>query len=404
MNILKKDKISSLIFVCLLITVISAIVFSMFSIKQYYDYRKDINIVAGNIVETIKEKYPDVDEEEILKIYNSSNGNSEVLEKYGINDEISAFSNFEEDLFKSYVVNIILIIAISILFLIVFIVYLLYRDKKIKEITNYIEEINNKNYNLKISDEGEGELSRLKSELCKITSMLKEESENNLKEKKNLSNSVSDISHQIKTPLTSIQIMLDNIIDDKNMKEDVKNDFIKEINKQIEWINFLVISLLKLARFDAGVIEFKKEKIEVQKLLGKVKSNLAITSEINDVDILIEESEAIFEGDFNWQVEAITNIVKNCIEHSNKGSVVELTAEDNNFYVGIKIKDSGTGMNKKDLQNIFKRFYKGKNSSNTSIGIGLNLAKTIIEKDNGYITCDSKENVGTVFHIKYMKK
>jgi len=221
MSILKKDKISSLIIVCLIITIISAVMFSILTIKQYSDYRKDINIVAGSILETIKDKYPNVKEEDILKIYNSVKDNSKILESYGINDDVSAFSSFENDLLKSYIINLILIIIISIMFLIVFIIYLVYRDKKIKKITNYIEEINNKNYNLRISDEGEGELSKLKSELCKVTSMLKEENENNLKEKKNLSDAVSDISHQIKTPLTSIQIMLDNIIEDKNMKPEV---------------------------------------------------------------------------------------------------------------------------------------------------------------------------------------
>lgn len=405
MKILRKDKISLLIVICLIITIISGVIFSIITINHYYSYRKDVNTIAANIVEKIKEKYPDVKEEELLEIFNSPNSsNTKILERYGIDDEISAFSNLEKDLHKSFIIDIVIIIIISLSFLVVFIIYLIYRDKKIGEITNYIEEINNKNYNLKISDEGEGELSRLKSELCKITSMLKEENENNLKEKKNLSDAVSDISHQIKTPLTSIQIMLDNIIEDKNMKEDIKNDFIMEINKQIEWINFLVISLLKLARFDAGVMEFKKEKIDVQKLLKKVKENLAITAEINNVDIVIDDNSAIIEGDFGWQAEALTNIVKNCIEHSNDGSEVTISVEDNLFYTGIKIKDTGTGMNKKDLQNIFKRFYKGKNSSNNSIGIGLNLAKAIIEKDNGYITCDSKENIGTTFHIKYMKK
>lgn len=405
MKILRKDKISSLIIICLIVTIISGVIFSIITLNNYHSYRKDVNIIAANIVEKIKEKYPDVKEEELLEIFNSSNySDTKILERYGIDNEISAFSNLENDFYKSFIIDIAIIIVISLSFLVVFIIYLVYRDKKIGEITNYIEEINNKNYNLKIRDEGEGELSRLKSELCKITSMLKEENENNLREKKNLSDSVSDISHQIKTPLTSIQIMLDNIIEDKDMKEDVKNDFIMEINKQIEWINFLVISLLKLARFDAGVMEFKKEKIDVQKLLKKVKENLAITAEINNVDIVIDDNNAIIEGDFGWQTEALTNIVKNCIEHSNDGSEVTISVEDNLFYTGIKIKDTGTGMNKKDLQNIFKRFYKGKNSSNNSIGIGLNLAKAIIEKDNGYISCNSKENIGTTFHIKYMKK
>ena len=219
-----------------------------------------------------------------------------------------------------------------------------------------------------------------------------------------ISDAVSNISHQLKTPLTSMSIMIDNIQNDSTMSEATRKDFLKEISKQIEWINFLVISLLKLARFDAGVINLRKDKINVKDLLNKVKDNLDITAELQEVEISIDkDNDVFFIGDFNWQVEALTNIVKNSLEHSTTNQKVNIDYEDNNFYTKITIKDNGKGMNKSDLKNIFKRFYKGQNASETSIGIGLSLAKTIIEKGDGYITCESKENKGTTFTIKYMK-
>lgn len=406
MKIFKKDKISSFVCIYFIIIIIIVILFIFVTNIEYSWYRKDLNTLASNILQNIKNEYPDVSEEEIMEIFNNENINrTDELKKYGIDDNIGAFSALEKNMQKNLIINIILVISFSVVFLIIFIIYLLYRDRKIKEISNYIEEINNKNYSLKIKDNGEGELSNLKNELYKITVMLKEDAENSLKEKRNLSDSVSDISHQLKNPLTSIQIMLDNIISDEEMSEEVRKDFIKEINKQIEWINFLVISLLKLARFDAGVIEFKKEKIDVGQMISKVKKNLDITSELKDVKIIINanNSSITMLGDFNWQVEALTNIVKNCVEYTKAGGNVYISYQDNNFYTEIKIEDEGVGINKKDLKNIFKRFYKGRNSSDSSIGIGLNLAKAIIEKDNGYITCSSKENVGTTFIIKYMK-
>ena len=305
---------------------------------------------------------------------------------------------------QNLIINTIIIILFGIILLTIFIVYLLYRDRKIKEINNYISAINRKDYTLKIKDNEEGELSNLKNELYKITVMLKEEANNSTNEKIMISDAVSNISHQLKTPLTSMSIMIDNIQNDSTMSEATRKDFLKEISKQIEWINFLVISLLKLARFDAGVINLRKDKINVKDLLNKVKDNLDITAELQEVEISIDkDNDVFFIGDFNWQVEALTNIVKNSLEHSTTNQKVNIDYEDNNFYTKITIKDNGKGMNKSDLKNIFKRFYKGQNASETSIGIGLSLAKTIIEKGDGYITCESKENKGTTFTIKYMK-
>lgn len=406
MKIMKKDKINFLILIAVIIILLSSIIFYVISTIQYNNYKKDINIAFENIIQTIKKDYPNIKDEDLIAIFNNPNlkSNTDILSKYGIDQNYSVLTKLDNTMHKNLIINTIIIILFGIIFLTIFIIYLLYRDRKIKEINNYISAINRKDYTLKIKDNEEGELSNLKNELYKITVMLKEEANNSTNEKIMISDAVSNISHQLKTPLTSMSIMIDNIQNDSTMSEATRKDFLKEISKQIEWINFLVISLLKLARFDAGVINLRKDKINVKDLLNKVKDNLDITAELQEVEISIDkDNDVFFIGDFNWQVEALTNIVKNSLEHSTTNQKVNIDYEDNNFYTKITIKDNGKGMNKSDLKNIFKRFYKGQNASETSIGIGLSLAKTIIEKGDGYITCESKENKGTTFTIKYMK-
>lgn len=234
--------------------------------------------------------------------------------------------------------------------------------------------------------------------------MLRETAENSEKEKTNLSNSLTDISHQLKTPLTSIRIMIDNIQNNPDMDEKTRNEFIEDISKQIDWISSLVISLLKLAKFDAGSIVMRDEEINVKKLIQNIIANLAILIDIKDIKIEENISEQItLFADYNWQLEALTNIIKNCIEHSFDGGKIKIEAESNSVFTKIIITDEGEGIEKKDLNRIFERFYKSEKSSENSIGIGLALAKTIIEKERGYIKVESEVGKGTKFEIKYLK-
>ena len=286
----------------------------------------------------------------------------------------------------------------------IIILYLRKRDKKIQQITNYINQIKNKKYDLNIEENTEDELSNLKNELYKITIMLKEESEISKKDKENLKMSVEDISHQLKTPLTSITIMLDNLKDNPNMEEKTKQKFIFEISKQVEWINWLVISMLKLSKLDANVVQFYDEKINLKKFIGEIIKNLEIPIEVKNQKIIIDGNENVsFIGDYKWQQEAITNIIKNCIEHNANNGTIYINYEENSLFTKITIRDEGEGISKEDLKHIFERFYKGKNSSENSVGIGLALAKNIIEKNNGMINCKSELDKGTEFVIKYMK-
>ena len=403
---INKESFKKVVITGLILILISSLtIFIVLSI-QYKNYEKIVNLTISNLIDEIMEKYPETDEQELIRIINSENQEQkdEVLSKYGYTNNISYIKELENSMNTSIRINIAIIILLGVIAIIIALIYTNKRDKSLRSINKYLDKVNNGNYELKIEDNGEDEISRLRNELYKTTILLRESAENSEKEKTNLSNSLADISHQLKTPLTSIRIMLDNIEENPNMDEKTRNEFIEEISRQIDWISSLVISLLKLAKFDAGAIIMQDTQINVKKLIDNVINNLAIMIDIKNIKIEEKiDEDVILRADYNWQLEALTNIIKNCIEHSKEDSKIKIEVENNSIFVKIKITDEGEGIAKEDLSHIFERFYKSKQASENSIGIGLSLAKTIIEKENGYIKVDSELGKGTTFEIKYLK-
>lgn len=398
---LKKMCITSCI-----VVIIFLIIFSILIYKQYKTYTYNYNQKIAGIIDNVLEKYPDIEKREIVEILNSSDKtNNEILREYGIElDKDSVILENSTDFQKFIIIDINTLIVFILMLSIIFFKYNHSESKKINEITKYIEEINRGNYKLNIEENTEDELSILKNELYKITIMLKEVAENSQKDKTTLKDSLSDISHQIKTPITSILIMLDNILSDENMPEDIKKDFIKDIKREIVNIKFLVESILKLSKIDSNSIKFIKKEVFIKDIINEAVKNVSMLSELKNIEIIVSGDDSIKTiCDLKWQVEAITNILKNCIEHSYENRKIYINYNQNNMYTELKIEDNGTGIDAKDLPHIFERFYKGKNSSSDSVGIGLALSKSIIESNNGYIQVDSKLNKGTTFIIKYLK-
>lgn len=411
MNHLKNKNIKYLIIPMIILTIATSMAITIQTYNQYKKITTIANQKIAEIIGTIIKEDPEIDTITIIKTLNSKQDTEEYqkgqeeLKKYGINiNEANAIIAVQNQMKQNLILNILLIIVFSILWMAIIFVYLRKRDRKINQITQYINQIKNRKYDLDINENSEDELSNLKNELYKITIMLKEESEISKKDKDNLKMSVEDISHQLKTPLTSITIMLDNLKDNPNMDENTKQKFIFEISKQIDWINWLVISMLKLSKLDANVVQFYEEKINLKKFIDEIIKNLEIPIEIKNQQIVIEGNQnASFVGDYKWQQEAVTNIIKNCIEHNKENGKIYIKYEENTLFTKITIRDEGEGMTKEDLKHIFERFYKGQNSSENSVGIGLALAKNIIEKNNGMISCKSELDKGTEFVIKYMK-
>lgn len=405
MIFLKRNDWKCIVLISVIIIFLFVMLFTFVNRWQQGNNNKAINSRISGIIERIDKKYPDVSEDEILEILKSDGHiNNSFLAKYGYSERSTIIETYKEESDKQALINTLILMAFGSKLIIAFIIYISNQNKKIDEIKKYINAVSNKDYSLDISDNGEDELSKLRNELYKITVMLKESAEISIKEKAQLSDSIADISHQIKTPITSIRIMLDNIKENPQMDEATKNEFINDISNQVDWISSLVISLLKLARLDAGVIELNRQEIKVEELVQNVVRNLAILLEVKNVSAEVNIPDgATFLGDYNWELEALTNIVKNSIEHSRENSKIYIIAESNNFFLKIIVKDEGSGILKEDIKHIFDRFYKSKNSSEGSIGIGLSLAKSIIEKDNGYIEVTSELEKGTEFEIKYMR-
>ena len=405
MNLLKRKTLIKVLLTNIVIVLLFIIIFVVVIKMQNKVYSKIVNEKINDIINNVMEKYPEVKEEDILKIINIRDDSSEnILEKYGYDDELSYIKELRENINKNLINTAVLIGIFGIASLSIFMRYVLIQEKELKEINEYIKEVNNKNYSLKIEDNKDGELSRLRNELYKTTVILREAAENSEEEKEKLSIAIADISHQLKTPLTSIRIMLDNISDNPDMPQEIREDFIQDISKQVEHMSSLVISLLKTAKFDAGTIKMENEEIDAKKLIDSVINNLAILIEIKEIEVITKiDEKAIFIADYKWQQEALTNILKNAIEHSQPKSNIYIIVENTSIFLKIKIKDEGQGIEQKDLKHIFERFYKAKNCNEDSIGIGLSLAKTIIEQNNGYIKATSEVGKGTLFEIKYIK-
>lgn len=407
MKISKNKKAVKYIILCIITTVVSIIIMLITTKVQNKIYIEQLNKQIALIIGEIQAEYPDFDDKKIIDILNDTSNyekGKQVLKKYGITDEQSASLEIEKNQNTSLYINIGIISGSFIIYIIIFIIYLRQRQKKINELDMYIQKVSRKDYSINIEESSEDELNSLKNSLYKITVMLKEEAENKKMQNEAILKSVSDISHQLKTPLTSIQILLDNISESKGMNEETRNRFIMEVIRQIKGMNFLILSLLKLSKLEAGVVEFENEEVDLNKLLKEIINNLEVLAELKQIEIKLKVSKKItINGDYNWNKEAIQNIIKNAIEHSNENKKVTIQLEENNVYVSLKIIDEGQGIEKEDLKNIFNRFYKTTNSNENSIGIGLSLSKSIIEKQNGYISVESTIGEGTTFTIKYLK-
>ncbi len=397
---LKKYIISTLIvFICLFI------LFLFLNIYEYKTYTKNFNNKISAIINVIKKDYPKITDKEIIKILNNDTlKTNDFFNKYGIDvNNKSILIKNDRDYHKFLAINLSFLTITVVILLIIYIRYNYKKEKDIKDIIKCIEQINKKNYEIQIDSISEDELSILKNEIYKTTIMLKEAAENSSKDKLNLKKSLEDISHQLKTPLTSILVMLDNIIEDSNMEEKIRNDFIVDIKRNVLNINFLVQSLLKLSKFDANTVHFVKQENDLKTIVEESIKNVSTLCDLRNINIKlnIKENSKIICDD-KWQIEALTNIIKNAIEHSKNNSNIIINIENNNVYSMIEVIDFGEGIAKKDIKHIFERFYRCKNTKTDSIGIGLALAKTIIEEDKGTISVESNK-LETKFIIKYYK-
>lgn len=402
---MKHSKLYVILFVA--ITIVFAVIGLLVTKISIDNIKNSTNRCVEGIIGTLVEKYHDIDETEIFEILNgndSTEAGKRLLQTYGISSEDWLVYENEQNSYETVFLTVFVIVAAGAVFISVFIIYMTKRKKDVVRLTNYLSSINRGEYNLEIEKNTEDEDSILMNEIYKTTVMLREYSEKNISDKLYLKKSISDISHQIKTPMTSTMIMVDNLIEDDDMTEKMRKEFLHDIRQSLNDISFLVQSLLTLSRLDSNAIEFHFENENIENIFSECIRNTDIIAELKGVNIIKNECGDIsVKCDKKWMCEALSNIIKNCIEYTNKGGKVSLSANDNKLYTIIVIYDTGCGISEKDLPHIFERFYKTSNSAGNGIGIGLSLAKSIIEKHNGSIDVDSVIGKGTTFTIKLYK-
>ena len=416
-----KQAVKSLLLIGVVL-VVSVVTYISWISWYTHKYKNMENTYIRCIMENVINQYPDLDMEEIAIILNKSYSELEssttseefdsILRKNGITDNTFYIRDMSDIRNVNIIVSTSIIGVMSVLFIICFCMYLRRRKKDIFELQDYMDKISRGNYELEINDNSEDELSSLKNSLYKIMVYMKEQADSARIKKVMLAQSVSDISHQLKTPLTSTQVLLDNLNDNPDMDYSTRKKFIYEALNQVNGMSWMIVSMLKLSRIDAGVVEFNNENISINKIIEEAVGNLEVIAEIKNVNIEknidnrnedeLNKSDIYIKGDYNWNREALQNIIKNAIEHSNDKGTVKINITDNDVYTAVYITNRGEKLSDKQQKQIFERYYSEAKYEDNSMGIGLPLAKAVIEKQGGYISVESDDEE-TVFIVKYIK-
>lgn len=276
------------------------------------------------------------------------------------------------------------------------------RYQSIARISDQIDQVLHNADNLYIGEADEGELSILHSEITKMTLRIREQNDALKKEKEHLADSLADIAHQLRTPLTSVNLILSLLANNPDKNE--RQAFLREAEELLQQMDWLLTSLLKLSRLDAGIVVFQSEPIDVNNLIGAALRPLLIPIELHDIAVQIDAPQGLMiQGDSAWLSEALQNILKNCIESTGENGKIEIVCLGNTLFAEITIHDNGAGFERDDLPCLFDRFYRGKNQSATGYGIGLALCKMIITRQGGTITAKNHPQGGAIFALRFPK-
>ena len=397
-----------------LVTVLAAVTISLAMAAYINQAVKD---TYAGIVGTVAQKYPQAEAQVVQDLLSPGPGpdsvdlGTQVLEKHGLGDrsavEDPVLSGADTGvaaglLARLLPVGLALVGLVCTGFVLLLVRYQRSVSAQVADLSAYLRQIEAGDYALDVRDNGEGSFSLLKNDLYKVTVRLREQAELLQKDKTALSNLIADISHQIKTPLTSLGVLADLLAEDP--PEADRRVFVERLRAQLGRIQWLVAALLKLARMDAGTAAIKSEPVDVRRLIEKALEPLQIPLEIKNQRLEVHGDDgASFTGDLDWSAEALTNVIKNCVEHTPEGGRIEISFGANAMYAEIIVSDDGEGIASRDLPNIFNRFYRSENASDKGVGIGLALAKAVFTAQGGDITVHSQRGMGTSFEIRFFR-
>lgn len=383
--------------------------FAIFFFYQIIDlqYKKEFIKNNGYIISAILNEHPELEEELIDSIL-SGNGDFEkgktILQKYGL-DQIETLDYLEQFHTLKLEVLIKLMIIITLIFFLFTISYYRFLKSQYQRLNNlgeYMNQVLNGNDTLNIKDYEEGYFSTLKNDVYKLTTKLKEGRNRSIQDKKELEQVLSDISHQIKTPLTSMYVIND-LLKKEDIDKTTKEQFLEKNKIQLERIEWLVTTLLKMSRLDSGSVQLHLEETPIQTIISKSLDPLLIPIELKNITVEIKNKNNILVLlDAHWTIEVFVNILKNAYEHTPISGKITISMSENPIYTEVSIHNTGSGIKKDELPFIFDRFYTG-SGNKESIGVGLNMAKKIMEKQNGEIYATSIEGEGTTFFLKFYK-
>lgn len=291
---------------------------------------------------------------------------------------------------------------VSAVLSLVFLLITVKRIKRISALNDNLQKILFRNEEINLQQYCEGELSVLNDSVYKMTVKLREQAAGLEEDKKELSELIADISHQLKTPLTSMGL-LSALAASPDISGEKRKELLNSQTLLIDKMRWLISSLLKLAELDAGAVRFKKEEVSVKALLQKSAEPFLVSMDLKGQEFKINSSDEKTEADILWTIEALSNVIKNCTEHTPEGGLVTADVLENPLYTEIVITDSGEEISEKDLPRLFERFYKGENSSSDSAGIGLALARTIMVSQGGTLTAKNSKQGGAQFTFRFYK-
>lgn len=296
----------------------------------------------------------------------------------------------------------VLVLIACIVIAAIHIVTEVYRYRRLQKLSADLDRLLISGTPLPITEYNEGELSILANQVQKLTLRLTEAAEVVEADKKHLADSLADISHQLRTPLTAMTLTT-TMLRSSNLTDEKRMELTGELRSLLTRTDWLVETLLKISKLDAGTVKLAKDAVSVSELISRSAAPIAIPMDLRNQTLVINCGEESFSGDLIWSAEALGNILKNCVEHTPEGGTITVTAQETALYTQIEVTDTGPGFDPKDIPHLFERFYKGSNASQNSYGIGLALARTVITAQNGTVQAQNRET-GAKFIIKFYKQ